>query len=168
LITIDIKKQEALEAAIQNQNKVACDWLLNYYQKLESYQDMINQFQMLGATQNDGMPHGSGTSNPCQNKAVSLIDIDNYKNWLIVIEQVESMLSEKSDEFLRLWRLAEHADNQRSTGRPGWYNEVRNGYAKFFQKRYGKYFLPSNGTLKNWRLRLIEVTCRLAIRKGLL
>lgn len=153
---------------IKQENKTANDWLLNYHQKLETYHEMVTAFSAIAATASDGMPHGSGVSNPCQNKAITLTEIEKYKNWLMVIEKVESMLNEKSSEFLRLWRLAEHKEKQREVGRPPWYNEVRNGYAKFFERRYGKYFLPSNGTLKQWRLKLIEVTVRLAIRKGLL
>lgn len=152
---------------VKQENKIACDWLLNYHQKLEAYQEMISSFSTLAATVNDGLPHSSTVGNPCMNKAISLTDIENYKNWLMVIETVEGMLNEKSREFLRLWRNAEHRE-RREVGRPGWYNEVSNGYAEFFQKRYGKYFLPSKDQLKKWRNDLVNVTARLAIRKNLL
>lgn len=152
----------------QQENKIANDWLLNYPQKLEAYQEMVNNFNVIGAMEYSGMPGGTSVGNPCQNKAITLTEIDKYKNWIMVIELVESTLSEKTKEFLRLWRLAEHANKQRVVGRPGWYEEAKNGYAEFFQKRYGKYFLPSNKTLQNWRLKLIDTTVRAAIRKGLL
>lgn len=151
----------------QQENKTANDWLLNYHDKLESYQMMVNNFNILASTTYEGMPHGSGTSNPCQNKAMSLMQMDEYKKWLLVIEMVESALSDKMKYFLNAWRNAEH--NAKSAGgRPGWYDQARNEYSDWFEKKYGGYFLPSNKTLQGWRNKIIDVTVRLAIRKGVI
>jgi len=151
----------------QEENRQAMQWLLGYHDKLEIYKNLNEQFKVLGAMEYSGMPGGTTVGNPTLSKATTLLEIEKYKNWLMVIELVESMLSDKSREFLRLWRLAEH-EAKSTGGRPGWYDQVRNEYAKFFENKYGKYFSPSNQTLKNWKSKLVEVTVRLAIRKGCL
>lgn len=153
---------------VQEENKIANDWLLNYHDKMESYHDMLNNFNVVQAMEYSGMPGGSTVGNPCASKAMSLITMDEYKNWLIVIETVERTLSPKSAEFLRLWRLAVRESNNGSVGRPSWCSTVSVKYCEFFVKKYGKEFLPSDKTLNNWKRDMVEFTVRLAIRKNLL
>jgi hypothetical protein len=156
-LAIDIKKQ----------NKEALKWILNFYDLRRSYIDSSAMFNAIGAVVNDGMPRGTDTSNPCANKAISLAELERQKKWIITIESMEQTLSEKSREYLRLRREAEH-QIQDTPGRPGWYNYVNYKYSDWFYNRYGKSSYQSLQTLIDWMHQMIDITVRIAIKNGCL
>jgi len=155
--TIDIKKQ----------NKEALKWILDIHDLRKSYFESMATFATLGAVADDGLPKGTGTSNPCMNKALSLVDMENRKKWIISIEQMEQTLSEKSRKFLEIRRDAEHQPNTKNEpGRPGWVNYTMAKYTEWHYYRYGGDFTPSVDQMKKWTNMIIDTTVRIAIKNG--
>lgn len=155
---------------IKKQNKIALDWLLNYHKYKQEYLNKCAEISVIGAAVNDGMPKSANVGNPTANKAVSLIDLEQQKNWLLVIELAEKTLSEKSKKYLELRREAEYERQKRiiegnnPPGRPGWVEYVQPRYAEWFYKRYGKEFVPTERAMNQWMHKIIELTVRIAIK----
>ena len=102
----------------KRQNKEALKYILNIYDLRKQYAEQMESVSILGAANNDGMPHGSGVGDPCANKAFSLIEIERKKRWIMSIEMAEQTLSEKTRKFLEYRRDAE-SQIQRETHKEG-------------------------------------------------
>lgn len=154
---------------IAKQNKLAMKWILNYYDLKQSYIEKSANFSTLGATQYDGMPHAQTVGNPCMNKTMTLLDMEEHRKWIMVIEKMEQTLSEKSRKYLELRRDAVNQFvNIGGTGRPGWVNYVQPRYVDWFKYRYGAEIdAPSKNTMLKWMDKVLDVTIRIAIRDGL-
>jgi hypothetical protein len=152
---------------IKEENKVVSSWLLNYHERLNTYKEKCSQFATLGATQYDGMPHGSSVGNPTQSKGMTLANLETDKDWLLVVEATESTLSEKKRMFLNFRR--QMVNNQYSNGgRPGWMDNVQYKYAEWHNRRYGCDHIPNKRTMLDWWNEIVEVGVRIAIRKNIL
>lgn len=151
---------------IKSQNRTALKYILGIYDLRQQYATQMESVSSIGATNNDGMPHGSGISDPCMHKAFSLIEIEQKKKWIISIEMAEQTLSEKTRKFLELRRDAENQirlDNHKENGRPSWVPYVQSHYAEWFTTRYGKASLPPEKTMANWMQKIVDITVRIAI-----
>jgi hypothetical protein len=153
--------------SIKDENKIVSDWLLRYPERVEQYKEMLSGFQILGATQYDGMPHSSSVGNPTASKGMKLSDIERQKDWIMVVEMTEQVLSEKKKMFLMFRRqVVNHM--YINGGRPSWTGNVQCKYAEWHNRKYGGNFAPSIQVMKDWWNEIIDVAVRIAIRKGCL
>lgn len=151
---------------IKRQNREALDWILNFAEKRQAYITKLNDFTVLGAVKLDGMPHGTSPGNPCQNKGISLVEIEQMKKWIIVIESMEKTLSEKQTRYLQLRRDAEQNNKRdREPGRPGWVDYVQAKYSAWFFNRYGGCCVPSPQSMDTWMNKIVDVTVRIAVQQ---
>ena len=157
MLAIDFKKQD----------RVAADWLLNYHDRRRAYIDAQESYTALSATVSTGMPHGSGTSNPTESKAISLAELERQKLWIMTVEDAEKVFGERKREFLNIRRYADSEESS-GVGRPGWVDCVQARYAAWHESRYGKADVPAKVTMYRWWDEIIEVTVRIAIKRGLM
>lgn len=152
---------------INAQNREALNWILNYHELRKEYIALTEEFSELAATAYTGMPHGSGVGNPTMQKTIKLMDLKYQEKWLITIEMMERILSEKRLAFLEFRRRAECLEG-RTVGRPDWVGYVQVKYADWHERRYCRAFVPSKRVMHNWMDNIVEITVRLAIRQGIL
>ncbi|GMB01059.1 hypothetical protein [Pelosinus sp. IPA-1] len=150
----------------KRQDKISADWLLNCQEYRNQYLVEQESYSELSATTYSGMPHGSGIGKPAENKAITLTDLEIKRLWIITIENAESTLSNKKKAFLEFRRRAEIIENAKEVGRPGWVDYVQVRYADWHEKEYGKTCLLSKNTLHSWWNDIVDVTVRIAIKKG--
>lgn len=154
---------------IKRQNRDALKYILGIYDLRKQYASQLNNISALGAANSDGMPHGSGVSNPVENKTFALLDIELKKNWIITIELMEQTLSEKQRKYLEIRRDAEHQIREHTSdrrGRPlGWFDYTQAHYATWFYERYGGESVPPQRTMETWMKNIIDITVRIAIYK---
>jgi len=151
----------------QLENKKAARWLLAYPERKQAYFEMLNNVQFIGAAVNDGMPRSTEIGRPAEKKGIRLADIDKARLWLMAIEDAEKTLGEKKLAFLDIRRQAEKQKSN-SPGRPGWIDYTMSRYADWHSRRYGGDYVPSYNTLRTWWQEIIDVTVRIAIRRGCL
>ena len=151
----------------KRQDRIAAEWLLNYHDRRRAYIDAQESYTALSATAITGMPHGSGTSNPTEQRALSLAELERQKMWIMTVEDTEAIFGEKKKAFIEMRRFAENI-NTGEVGRPGWVDYVQARYADWHERQYGKAFVPSKKTMQNWWNDIIEVAVRVAIRRGIL
>jgi hypothetical protein len=152
----------------KKQDKLAAEWLLNYHDRKEQHRIKQEIFSVLSATTYSGLPHGTDIGMPTENKGVALAELEEKELWLKTIEDAESTLSEKKQAFIEFRRRAEQLDFVKEVGRPGWVDYVQVRYADWHEKKYGKAYLPSKNTLHSWWNEIVDVTVRIAIRRGCL
>lgn len=156
---------------IKSQNKKALRMVLAYYDLYRTYEEAMRNMSYIAAANNDGMPHGTSVGNPVQNKAMRLIDIEDKKKWIMVLDAMDSTLSEKKRAFLRFRRDAEnqieHAEKL-PQGRPSWVPYVQAHYAVWFADRYGREVNPPCArVMTRWMNDIVDVTVRIAIHEGM-
>jgi len=152
----------AMKVDFQNENKQAAKWLLEYPERRQAYIEKSN-IQFIGAAVNDGMPRGYDTGRPCESKGIRLADLEIERQWIITIENVEKTLGPKKLAFLDIQK-----NRSNSVGRPGWIDYTMARYADWHNRNYGGDYVPSYNTLKVWWQEIIDITVRLAIRRGCL
>lgn len=153
----------------KRQNKEALKYILNIYDLRKQYAEQMESVSILGAANNDGMPHGSGVGDPCANKAFSLIEIERKKRWIMSIEMAEQTLSEKTRKFLEYRRDAEsqiQRETHKEGGRPSWVPYVQCHYADWFHDRYGRDSMLSQQYMSIMMQKVVDVTVRIAIYNG--
>jgi hypothetical protein len=156
---------------IKRQNREALRWILDYDRLKTSYINSLAEFSTLAAAVNDGMPKGTDTSRPCQNKAISLVEMERQNLWIQVIELMERTLSRKSKKYLELRReVYEPQKRKTKPGKDEWVGYVSTQYADWLEKEEGvkNAVPPTQQCMCNWMNKIIEVTARLAIKKGIL
>jgi hypothetical protein len=154
------------EYNIQAENKEASGWLLNYNDRIIKYKEALSEFSELSATVYTGMPHGSGVGFPTMNKAITLAEIERQKQWLMSVEETAMCLSEKKRAFLDFRRQAYLMP--REVGRPGWVVYVQCKYADWHGRRYGREYMPTEKTVRDWWRQIVDIAARIAIRKRLI
>lgn len=160
----------------KSENDQAADWLLNYQQKKIMYIEAVEsmqEFSPLVATNYSGMPKGMVTSNPSQDKGMVLInfglrkpELELQRKWLITIDDTEKTLSEKKMVYLELRRRAVNIEPNRI--RPSWVDYVQAKFADWHYRQYQKEFVPCKQSMVDWWNDIINVTVRIAIRRGAL
>jgi hypothetical protein len=151
---------------IKRQNREALKYIIGFYDLQRQYTSQLNNISMIGAANSDGMPHGTTVGNPCMNKAFSLIELENKKNWILSIEMAEQTLSEKTRKFLELRRDAENQiqlTTHKDSGRPSWVPYVQSHYAEWFHNRYGRDSVPSRQYMNMMMQGMVDATVRIAI-----
>ena len=149
------------------EDREALRWILNYHELRKAYIALTTEFNEIAATAYTGMPHGSDVGKPTENKTVTLMELERQKTWLITIECLEKTMSEKARAFLEFRRRAECVECN-NVGRPGWVDYVQVRYGEWHERRYGRAFVPSRRVMYNWMDKMVDVTVRIAIRKGCL
>lgn len=153
---------------LQRQNREALKWILNYSEYKNAYISATTAFSMLASTNYSGMPHCTDISQPTQNKAVTLTELEHKKQWIMTIEQMERTLSEKRKAFLEFRRRADTIKENCDVGRPGWVDYVQARYADWHDVRYGYGYPPSKQTMCKWMNDIVDVTVRIGIKNGVL
>jgi hypothetical protein len=154
----------------RTQNRIAAQWLLQYNERKQSYLDRSREFTVLGAVQYRHTPTGTDISQPTQSKAISLVRLREDELWLMAVEDAESTLGEKKLAFLDIRRQAEKnmMIGVNEPGRPAWIPYVQSHYADWHSRRYGGDYVPSERTMRMWWGEIINVTVRIAIKRGAL
>lgn len=162
---------------IKAENEKASQWLLDYPQRKNTYIEAIEnmqEFSALSATEYTGMPGGGKVGHPAESKGMVLVDFGLQKSelkkqlqWILAVEDTEKTLSEKRLVFLELRRRASHLElNQ--VGRPAWTAYVQTKYADWHYRKYGRASVPSKQAMISWWNDMVDVTARIAIRRGCL
>lgn len=149
---------------ISKQNAEALEWILDYDNMRKRYIEQSAAFSEIAATAYTGMPHGSGISRPCENKGITLAELDKLKLKIMSVEKMEQTLSEKRKVFLEFRRRAEQVE--KGVGRPPWADYVQVRYANWHEARHGRHILLHRNTLRSWMDDIVEVTVRIAIKLG--
>lgn len=150
---------------VKKQNEQAHKWLLENEDMRKQYIAKKTAFSEIAATAYTGMPHGSGVSNPCEDKAITLVELDRLKLQLMVIESVEWMLDEDKSAFLMFRRRAE-VIKEKGVGRPPWADYVQARFSEWYVQRYGREKVPHRNTLSEWMNEIVDITVRIAIKMG--
>ena len=92
--------------------------------------------------------------------------------WLDLIDNVESCLTEEQRVFLEVRRQARSQSGRRQRGRPGWVPYTQSKYPLAMARRTGKdpalfYISTYCGLSSRWE-KIVQITARLAIKRGLL
>lgn len=143
-------------------NDLAADWLLHVNSRRRQYFQQQSEFAVLSVAVSDGQPSAHNPGKPTERKGLQLADIENAKQWIITIELVEGMLSPKKRLFLDIRRAAEAQKYDRDNGRPDWvpYVSVK------LQEKTG--IEISDRTMRSWWQGIVELTVRVAIKRGCL
>lgn len=142
-------------------NTTAADWLLHIADRRRQYILKQSEFSVLSVASGDGQPRSSAPGNPTERKGMQLVDLEAAKCWIMTIELVESMLSPKKSSFLQLRR---EAGDMRGgePGRPAWVPYVQERLVEKHGIDLGR------RALFEWWTELVELTVRVAIKRGCL
>ncbi len=156
-------------AEIKSDNEEASSWLLYYpVRRRQYYQDRL---ELLGSTPSSEIRVKTGPGNQTMQKALRMSALDHVEDWLKIIELVENVLGEKKLVFLKVRREASYIQDRFVRGRPAWVVYTQHHYANEMAKKYQSQpekFWLSERTLKSWWQEIVELTARLALKKGLL
>ena len=141
-------------------NTTAANWLLNIEAKRRQYIQNQSEFACLSVVTSDGQPSAHNPGRPTERKGMQLAELEAAKCWIITVEKVESMLSPKKTAFLEIRREAELIAGEGDRGRPAWVD-----YAQAqLMSRHG--IDLSRRAMFDWWRELVELTVRVAIKKG--
>ena len=142
-------------------NTTAADWLLNIADRRRQYVQRQSEFSCLSVVTSDGQPSAHNPGRPTERKGMQLAELEAAKCWIITIEMVESMLSPKKTAFLAIRRESE-GPSMNDRGRPAWVD-----YAQMqLMERHG--IDLSRRAMFDWWREIVELTVRVAIRRGCL
>lgn len=150
------------------QNKLATKWLLEYDERRKQYLDKMSEMSYIGAVKYSSQPSGTDISTPCENKAISLANMDDQRLWLMVIEETEKSLNEKKKAFLDARRWAAQQQDTSTAGRPGWVETTQIRYSDWFYRRFNNVSCPDRNTMTKWWAEIVDITVRLAIKRNCL
>lgn len=143
-------------------NATASDWLLNIADRRRQYVQRQSEFSCLSVITSDGQPSAHNPGRPTERMGMQLVDLEAAKCWIMTIELVESMLSPKKMMFLQLRREAGELPGTGDPGRPSWVPYVQSNLVC----RHG--IDLSRDAMFDWWHELIELTVRVAIKRGCL
>lgn len=143
-------------------NATASDWLLNIADRRRQYVRRQSEFSCLSVVASDGQPSAHNPGRPTERMGMQLVDLEAAKCWIMTIELVESMLSPKKIAFLQLRREAGELPGTGDPGRPSWVPYVQAN----LMCRHG--IDLSRDAMFDWWHELIELTVRVAIKRGCL
>ena len=142
-------------------NTTAASWFLNIESKRRQYIQNQSEFACLSVATSDGQPSAHNPGRPTERKGMQLAELEAAKCWIITIELVESMLSPKKTAFLSIRRESE-GRSMNDRGRPAWVD-----YAQIqLMERHG--IDLSRRAMFDWWREIVELTVRVAIRRGCL
>lgn len=159
---------------LRSDNHIAGDWLLNYGRYQEEY--LHNRQEVLfGSAQPDTTGGGKSNlpGNPTMAKAITLSKLMEQEQWLQVVEDVQRIVGEKKNIFLKIRREAVNVikKSKKERGRPGWVVYVQHQYADALAKRFGSpsenFWLSESAIRALWQ-ELINLAARIATKRRLL
>lgn len=143
-------------------NATAADWLLNITDRRRQYVQRQSEFACLSVVTSDGQPSAHNPGRPTERMGLQLVDLESAKCWIMTIELVESMLSPKKAAYLNLRREANYMPGTGERGRPAWVGYVQCQLIE----RHGVDL--SGSAMLNWWHEIVELTVRVAIKRGCL
>lgn len=156
---------------LKKDNRTAAEWLLFYEFRKAAYQeDYIEALNGRKAIENIGGGK-SGVGNPTLTKTVMISDIIYAEKWIKTIDDVHRMLGEKKLIFLKVRREAVNMTSKhKERGRPAWVPYVQRRCTEELMNRYGLHqeSCPSERILTEWWRKIIDLTVRVAMKRGLL
>lgn len=158
-----------MEREIQNDNKIAADWLLWVSERRLAYNTKrLEILTSSGPCLNDLIPGNKIiTSDPTGRKGQLLGDLKKVGEWLNLIDDIETKLSWKLKIFLFLRR-----EHRFATGRNGWVASVQIRFADELAKKLCKKseetWIENRRTFFNWWNQIVNITVRQACKRGLL
>jgi len=151
---------------LDNDYKIAEDWLLNYELKKEQYYRDLNYIRDENPMHEVYVRTGPG--NIVMQKVVTLAELDRAEKWLLTIELVQNKLGPKKRAFLEVRREARRM-NHTVNGREVWRGYVQTHYADRMAKEYAtsmdKYWLSERAIMYWWKT-LVETTRLIALKRG--
>lgn len=157
------------EVEIQNDNKIAANWLLWIYERKREYATVKEQLlESSDFSLKIAVPSNrSGVSDPTGSKGIKAAHIDEMVKWFKLIAEVEEKLPWRKRIFLQLRREYRFA-----AGRKGWTAAVQYQYAhrvaEILNVRPEEVWIDSRRTFYEWWNEIIDYTVRLACKRGLL
>ena len=143
-------------------NTTAAEWLLNIADRRRQYVQRQSEFSCLSVVTSDGQPSAHNPGRPTERMGMQLVDLEAAKCWIMTIELVESMLSPKKSAYLQLRREANGMPGTGERGRPAWVGYVQCALIN----RHG--IDLSESAMLNWWHEIVELTVRVAIKRGCL
>jgi hypothetical protein len=146
---------------IKEMDKMAQRYLLGIHYIRASYEDLKekNQFQDGVNLNHRDRKYDMNTKALCN----YVDELESLGKWIEVIELVEKALSERYNNFLRIWRESHHQIGQIC---PNSYIAFQ--YNKWFFERFHKEISIHPSTIRKIKSSLIDVTVRIALQKGLI
>lgn len=154
---------------VQDDNKIVAGWLLWINERKEQYHlKRIEIYNSSGPCLSEAIPgNKTNVSDPTGSKIEKLSDLITAEKWINLIEDVENKLNWRKKIFLKLRR-----EHRFCTGRKGWTAAVQYKYAHEIAKITGQkpeeVWIDSRHTFKVWWNQIVEITARLAAKRGLL
>lgn len=159
-----------LEQARKSENRTVEDWLLYAEDRAKILRQQRNDMLTPAGVSCDGMPGAPYyVSNPTANTAIAAasIPLDTAEAWVELVRLVEIGLPTHLQVFLELRRQTRHC-----RGNKGWVAFVQSRFPQEMEKATGKpakdHFVSHRSTFTDWWNVVLDITVRLAIRKGLL
>lgn len=157
-----------LEIRAKQDNRIAGDWLLYIAEREQETLEKERDILFSSAPIYTSIPKNKHeVGNPTESKALKLEKLRRSKDWIKLIRAVEENLSIKQKIFLELRR--KYRDRR---GPHGWAVSVQWEYAQEMARRTGKkpkhFWIKHQNTFTGWWNRIVDITVREAIRRGLL
>jgi len=162
-----------IAAELKEDNQLISSWLIYYRERKRNVEDIREE--ILYRTQQPGADRVSSStiSDPAYQRAEELQrKTEQDMKWLKTVEDVYSILGAKKRLLLKLRQdESEKPITKKKRGRPGWVIWVQMHWAEEYSKSSG---LPidccwvTDDTLKDWWPDIINITARLAGKRGLL
>jgi hypothetical protein len=151
---------------LNNDYKVAEDWLLNYEARKKQYYSDLGYIRDENSRPEVFIRTGPG--NIVMQKVISLAELERTENWLITVELVESLFGPKKTVFLAVRRSAKRM-NQTVNGREVWRTYVQQHYANEMAKIYSaphEKFWLSDRAIMYWWKSMVDLTQLIALKRG--
>lgn len=159
-----------LEQARRAENRKCEDWLLFADDRAKMLRQQRDEMLVPSSISRDGMPGAPlFVSNPTMNTALAVasLPLDEAEAWLDLMRLIETGLPTHLQVFLDLRRQTRHC-----RGNKGWVGFVQSRYPVVMEKATGKpakeHYVAHRSTFTEWWHDIVEITARLAIRKGML
>ncbi|MCL6590672.1 MAG: hypothetical protein K6U80_12030, partial [Firmicutes bacterium] len=161
----------ALEQEIRADNRIVEDWLLWIIERKQSYFNYKKEITESLGTGNIAVEvkPKNKVSDPTATKGLKLssAEIQRMKEWIELVEEVETRLSPKMQVFLKLRR-----EHRFASGRNGWTASVQLKFAdelaRLTHQKPEDTWIQSRNTFTLWWSKIIDYTARLAAKRGLL
>ncbi len=160
---------EIYEREIQDDNKIAANWLLWIAERKAEY--LNRRTELINAENHEYQlavsSNRSGTSDPTGKIGYKLALGEDTEKWIKLINEVETKLPWRKRVFLQLRR-----EYRFSSGRKGWTAAVQYRYnqriAEILNVNPEEVWIDSRQTFSIWWNEIVDYTVRLACKRGLL
>ncbi len=156
------------EVEIQNDNKIAANWLLWIEERKTDY--LNRRIELIGSENHElqlAIPSNRNTGDSTQSTVLKLAAANDIEKWIRLINEIEEKLPWRKRVFLQLRRQYRFA-----SGRQGWTAAVQYQYAQrialILDTKPEEVWIDSRHTFKVWWNEIVDYTVRLACKRGLL